>query len=129
MTAGTLVQLARSSSATIRGISRCALRWVVAYAGLGMVVTGERNTAFSMCSSMGGLWTHPAPLWMSCGVDVGYAPQGGAPKANSRPDHTFTLTAPYWSRSIPRSPAALVVVFLAVLGYTTNPSPIVPQSR
>src|SRR4029079_6293927 len=94
ITGGTLVQLARSSSATIRGISRCALRWVIAYAGLGMVVTGERITAFSMCSSIGVLCTHPAPLWMSCGVDVGYAPQGGAPKANSRPDHTFTVTAP-----------------------------------
>ena len=40
ITAGTLVQLARSSSAVIRGISRCALRWLIAYPGLGIAVTG-----------------------------------------------------------------------------------------
>ena len=48
----------------------------------------------NLAGSIGVLCTQPVPLWMSCGVEVGYAPQGGLPKANSNPDQAFTVTVP-----------------------------------
>ena len=71
MTPGTLDQLARSSKVVIRSITICAVRWLRNTAGLGLIVSGWRNTVFSMPSSMGVLWTQEFPLWMSAGVDPG----------------------------------------------------------
>ena len=70
-TPGTRAQLARSSREVSRRSIVCAVRWLGNVAGLGMIVSGCRSTAFSIPSSIEVLCTHPVPLWMSAGSEPG----------------------------------------------------------
>ena len=98
-------------------------------AGLGTIVIGCRSTTFSTPSSIDVLCTQPLPLWMSIGVDPGYAPHGGVPNAKVIPLQLLTATEPYCSRAIACSIAAAMRGSLKDAGCTISCAESVPHSR